>query len=704
VPDALRGKVATLKFELSGGEVYIDNVFFKSQSLLFGNPTEARTDIASYNNNYLLEKPQFTVSYSQTSNIPNWSAWQVNQSWINTPSVRPDDEFFRDPSLESLGWASAKDSDYARPLSDITPGPTKPDGTPLYKLAPGHLSPNADRGRNLKDTVATFSTSNIVPQHGTHNNSIWKSLESFERNLADKQSREVYIYAGGAGQKNPVNDKATIVVNNDPTYGSYNLPVPAFLWKAFLVLDRPGFGIGDITDQNSKAFAVWTENTLPQPGSAPYTSWNNGGMEIITISELENRLNRDANNSARSIRYNFFSNISNSVQQHLKTTPIPIPSGSAPYSAFLMAETSQLDESLNISGLNISIGHDGVVEYGADKIWNVTDFSSSQIASSKVDVSHASSFEITSNELSIRQVSTIQDGVPKTGSTQISPFEVSFIKGSLPEMSVSQISAAQIDSIQHHFSQNSSAEINTSQIGTDQFIRAIDLDPTEIPLPSSITLQQFLSSHNFNLQNTTIPTWTEFLTGTTPFNLKIEITDLPTGQLAEANITHFDSNGRPTSGTLTLDIDANGLGWFIDSSPWDNAEFGTLNGETLFRATLGSEAYGHYDLLTTILHELGHLAGLISGNPTYDSRVQTINGNPIFQGNGYSTTLTTDRSHLADPTKLMGTYLAPGMRKLPSPLELQMLADLDTRGSIQVTNAAPAKTISTILNLLCNAV
>jgi hypothetical protein len=42
VPDALRGKVATLRFELTGGEVYVDNVFFKSQHLLLGNPTEAR--------------------------------------------------------------------------------------------------------------------------------------------------------------------------------------------------------------------------------------------------------------------------------------------------------------------------------------------------------------------------------------------------------------------------------------------------------------------------------------------------------------------------------------------------------------------------------------------------------------------------------------------------------------------------------------
>jgi hypothetical protein len=138
-----------------------------------------------------------------------------------------------------------------------------------------------------------------------------------------------------------------------------------------------------------------------------------------------------------------------------------------------------------------------------------------------------------------------------------------------------------------------------------------------------------------------------------------------------------------------------------DSTPWDNAEFGTLNAETFFRATLGSEAYGHYDLLTTILHELGHLAGLISGNPTYDSRVTNISGTPTFQGNGYSTTLTQDfatqtlreRSHLADPTKLMGTYLAPGMRKLPSQLELQMLADLrntPTNSSIRLANSISA--------------
>jgi large repetitive protein len=88
---------------------------------------------------------------------------------------------------------------------------------------------------------------------------------------------------------------------------------------------------------------------------------------------------------------------------------------------------------------------------------------------------------------------------------------------------------------------------------------------------------------------------------------------------------------------------------------------------------------------------LGHLAGLISGTPTYDDRVTNISGTPTFQGNGYNVTLTTDRSHLAEPTKLMSPYLAPGMRKLPSQLELQMLADLRNSRSTRTASTSSAR-------------
>jgi large repetitive protein len=102
VPDALRGKVATLRFELSGGEVYIDNVFFKSQHLLLGNPTEARKpdSVGAFADNYLLEKSQYAVSYSEDGNTPNWSSWVLNSSWFKTNS-RDGSKFYPDPQVPS---------------------------------------------------------------------------------------------------------------------------------------------------------------------------------------------------------------------------------------------------------------------------------------------------------------------------------------------------------------------------------------------------------------------------------------------------------------------------------------------------------------------------------------------------------------------------------------------------------------------------
>ncbi|MEL6580873.1 MAG: hypothetical protein AAFQ14_14075 [Cyanobacteria bacterium J06621_12] len=52
---------------------------------------------------------------------------------------------------------------------------------------------------------------------------------------------------------------------------------------------------------------------------------------------------------------------------------------------------------------------------------------------------------------------------------------------------------------------------------------------------------------------------------------------MPSGQLAEATITGFDSLGVPNAGTIAIDHDANGVGWFIDSTPLDNSEFTVQN-------------------------------------------------------------------------------------------------------------------------------
>jgi hypothetical protein len=178
-----------------------------------------------------------------------------------------------------------------------------------------------------------------------------------------------------------------------------------------------------------------------------------------------------------------------------------------------------------------------------------------------------------------------------------------------------------------------------------------------------------------NIYSTVRTKWSNLLNLTNPFDLTFQIKDLPTGQLAEAVITQFDNSGRPSGGTLLIDRDANGIGWYIDPTPLDNSEFSQTLTNTAFRATADSEAYGRYDLLTTILHEMGHLAGFISGYEGYDDHIQTVKGKPFLVTPDLSATLTPDLSHLdskVHPFDLMNTTLSPGVRKLSSLIDLQI--------------------------------
>jgi hypothetical protein len=68
--------------------------------------------------------------------------------------------------------------------------------------------------------------------------------------------------------------------------------------------------------------------------------------------------------------------------------------------------------------------------------------------------------------------------------------------------------------------------------------------------------------------------------------------------------------GTATDSAVWLDGTAAGFGWYIDESPEDDAEFGTLLADGSLRALEGGEATGSIDLLSVVAHELGHVLGL----------------------------------------------------------------------------------------------
>ena len=75
------------------------------------------------------------------------------------------------------------------------------------------------------------------------------------------------------------------------------------------------------------------------------------------------------------------------------------------------------------------------------------------------------------------------------------------------------------------------------------------------------------------------------------------LTDLPDAMLGGASGT-----------TVLIDVNAAGYGWFVDGTPLDSSEFTLLDGSLL--AGSGSDAFGQMDLLTVVMHELGHTLGL----------------------------------------------------------------------------------------------
>ena len=68
--------------------------------------------------------------------------------------------------------------------------------------------------------------------------------------------------------------------------------------------------------------------------------------------------------------------------------------------------------------------------------------------------------------------------------------------------------------------------------------------------------------------------------------------------------------GVQDGGRILIDDDAAGYGWFVDTSPLDDAEFGHTVSATQLQTDPSGAPAGHMDLLTLVMHEIGHVLGL----------------------------------------------------------------------------------------------
>jgi hypothetical protein len=89
----------------------------------------------------------------------------------------------------------------------------------------------------------------------------------------------------------------------------------------------------------------------------------------------------------------------------------------------------------------------------------------------------------------------------------------------------------------------------------------------------------------------------------------VDAADLLALDTVTFEITDFQGTtlGLATADAIYIDVDGAGYGWFIDPTPADSSEY-AIDGDRLV-ALPSSEAHGRMDLLTVVLHEMGHALG-----------------------------------------------------------------------------------------------
>lgn len=202
-----------------------------SVHLALGNPSNATAD-ASFPDNYLLESPQYVLSYSRDRGTPNWVSWHLNDDWLG--SADRQDDFRADAELPA-GWYRVAASAYSGSGFDR-----------------GHNTPSADRTRTAEDNSSTFLMTNMIPQAPNHNRETWANLEDYTRDLVE-DGMEVYVVMGSYGAGGVGGNGAANSIDNG------RVTVPSNIWKVMVVLPEGSDDLGRI-NTSIRVIAVDTPN------------------------------------------------------------------------------------------------------------------------------------------------------------------------------------------------------------------------------------------------------------------------------------------------------------------------------------------------------------------------------------------------------------------------------------------------------------
>jgi len=235
-----------------------------SEHLTMGNPSNAVTD-AGQPVNYLMEKPQYALSYNRDNGEANWVSWHLNSTWLG--STPRQDDFRADTTLPA-GWYRVQATDYSGSGFDR-----------------GHMCPSGDRTITVAANSATFLMTNMIPQLPANNQGVWANLESYCSTLVS-QGNELYIISGGQGLQ-------YFIANG-------HVAVPAQTWKVIIVLANGTNDVGRVTT-GTRTIAV----VMPNSGSIG-SDWRAYRVSVDQVEAITG--------------FDFFSNVPPSIQNVIEAT------------------------------------------------------------------------------------------------------------------------------------------------------------------------------------------------------------------------------------------------------------------------------------------------------------------------------------------------------------------------------------------------
>ena len=247
-----------------------------SVHLTMGNPSNAVADLLQPNN-YLMEKPTYTLSYNRDKGTPNWVSWHLDTSWFG--SLVRVDTFRPDPAVPP-DWYRVQATDF------FTTGFDR-----------GHMTPNADRDNENRIPInqETYLMSNMVPQAPDNNQGPWANLENDLRGiLTAGGENEIYIVSGPLGVGGSGSNGGTTT-----TVAGGNVTVPAYTWKVALVLSKGDDDVSRVT-ANTRTIAI----LMPNSQGIRSVPWQNYLTTVDNIEALTG--------------YDFFANVPDAIENSIE--------------------------------------------------------------------------------------------------------------------------------------------------------------------------------------------------------------------------------------------------------------------------------------------------------------------------------------------------------------------------------------------------